>query len=549
MACTKARTAFSIEDAALHEVAGLKDVLRALRTLFGRNDSARANVEAGFARAEAGDLVGARALAKRALAASPSDSDALHLDARIALLEGDAEGAARKLEQAIASAPASAGRLYDLAEARRLCGDLAGAAAAYKHALVAQPEWTDALVALARVELARGELAGCDAALARALAAAPGHRDALLLAVRRHIDRNEAESAVLLAERAVAAAPGAPECHLMLGNAHVAAGDRRKAAAAYEAALALDPTFLPGHAGLVTVLEEAVKSGEPWARVSPPPPPSERAEGKISVIICSIDPQKYARVTANYRGLLDGEPHEFIAIHDAKSLCEGYNRGARRATGEILIFSHDDIEILTPDFADRLRAHLAHHDVLGVCGASRLIRPAWISVGWPYVHGLVAHHFHDSGKYRVLVLDGAAGSTGGLVALDGMFIATRRDVLDRVEFDAETFDGFHLYDLDFTFACHRAGFDVAAANDINMIHYNYAEGAGYRAELERYQRKFAQKYQGELEVGEPGQVKFIPAVFETPEQVAAFCAALLAARARMAESPGRSPPSSGQRTA
>lgn len=514
----------------------MKNVIHRLRVLFGGGGPARFDgIAAGFARADAGDVVGAREVARRVLANSPEDPYALHLEARIALLEGNARSAARILERVIASSPKSAERLYDLAEARRLCGDLAGAAGAYAQALEERPQWADALFGLAGVEFARGQLADCDAALVRLLAIAPDHRDALLLAVRRRVDCNDAEGALALAEHAVAAAPEVPECHVALGNAYLAAGARQKGAAAFETALARDPTLFAGHAGLVMALEAAVRDGEPWTREPPPSPvPGPRAAGKISIIICSIDPSKYAKVTTNFRALLQNEPHEFVGIHDASSLCEGYNRGARQATGEILVFSHDDIEILTRDFVDRLRAHLARHDVVGACGTSRLIRPAWISAGWPHVHGLVAHHFPDTGKYRVLVLDGAAGSTGELVALDGMFIATRREVLARVGFDAATFDGFHLYDLDFTLACHHAGFDVAVANDISMIHYTYGASAGYQAELERYQRKFAQKHQGAMEVGEPGGVKFIPALFDAPGQVADFCAALLRARARSA---------------
>src|SRR5438445_13776871 len=62
----------------------------------------------------------------------------------------------------------------------------------------------------------------------------------------------------------------------------------------------------------------------------------------ISVIICSNDAAEYAQVTANYASRLSGYPHEIIGIHDARSLSEGYNRGTRRAAGDLLGFSHDD---------------------------------------------------------------------------------------------------------------------------------------------------------------------------------------------------------------
>ncbi|MEI2771206.1 MAG: glycosyltransferase [Candidatus Competibacter sp.] len=78
----------------------------------------------------------------------------------------------------------------------------------------------------------------------------------------------------------------------------------------------------------------------------------------ISIIICSVDDVKFARVERNYRNLLVNFPYEIIRIDDAVSLCEGYNRGIARSRGNYLIFSHDDIEIWTPDFGQRLLRHL-----------------------------------------------------------------------------------------------------------------------------------------------------------------------------------------------
>jgi hypothetical protein len=71
----------------------------------------------------------------------------------------------------------------------------------------------------------------------------------------------------------------------------------------------------------------------------------------ISVLICSINAAKYARVTASYERLLASYPHEIIGIHDARSLAEGYNRAVQASRGEWLLFSHDDVEIVSSDLA------------------------------------------------------------------------------------------------------------------------------------------------------------------------------------------------------
>jgi len=63
----------------------------------------------------------------------------------------------------------------------------------------------------------------------------------------------------------------------------------------------------------------------------------------ISVVCCSIDPVRAAAIERHYERLL-----EIVAVGDARSLAEGYNRGVARSSGDIVILSHDDIEFLDP---------------------------------------------------------------------------------------------------------------------------------------------------------------------------------------------------------
>ena len=258
--------------------------------------------------------------------------------------------------------------------------------------------------------------------------------------------------------------------------------------------------------------------------------PSVRPE--ISVIICSIDPERFAAVSANYAERLEGARYEIVGIHDARSLAEGYNRAIKRSRGDIVILSHDDVEILTRDFAPRLKAHLARHDLVGPCGTSKLTLGHWMKAGWPYRHGLVAHQFPsghpEQGIFRVLVCDGSAdAATGGLQALDGMFIAAQRGVLEALRFDEETFDGFHLYDLDLTFAAHLAGRDVAAFRDIAMVHYTTGGAADYEQDFTRYRLRFEAKYAGRLSATPSAAIPFLQVRFERKEQVRVFCESLL----------------------
>lgn len=211
----------------------------------------------------------------------------------------------------------------------------------------------------------------------------------------------------------------------------------------------------------------------------------------ISIIICSPDDARFAAVSKNFAGLLKDDPHEIIRIADARSMCEGYTRGIARSRGDRFIFCHDDIEILSSDFAVRLREHLDQFDLVGVAGASCLIRGEWVAAGPPYIFGQVAQ-IHPQQGFVVRIFGIPGRSVGGIQAMDGLFFAVRRCVVEKIPFDVRTFDGFHHYDLDFSFAAHLAGFRLGIANDIHILHASWGtQDENWRQYALRFQEKYA----------------------------------------------------------
>ena len=211
----------------------------------------------------------------------------------------------------------------------------------------------------------------------------------------------------------------------------------------------------------------------------------------VSVVVCSIDPAKFSRVSENYRALFAGRKLEIIGIHDARSLAEGYNRGIAQARGEHIILSHDDIEILTPDFAERIERHLAQFDLIGIAGTTKLVTGKWELAGDPYVFVLISYPSPETGGYKTVLGGGGPLVTPGIQALDGVFIAMRRDVAISVPFDEATFDHFHLYDLDFSFRAYRAGYALAVCRDIVLIHQSMGN---FSAAWDEYRRRFQAKH-------------------------------------------------------
>jgi GT2 family glycosyltransferase len=228
---------------------------------------------------------------------------------------------------------------------------------------------------------------------------------------------------------------------------------------------------------------------------------------EVSIIICSIDDRRFDKVAENYRQRMGNWPHELVRVKNAPSLAHGYNRGMERCTGEFLIFSHDDIEILTPDFCARVLVHLESFDVVGVAGTSRLLNGHWISAGQPGIHGQVVEPA-QTGEGLTLTVFGPTEqrARGDIQALDGLFIAARRRAAEYLRFDDETFDGFHLYDIDFSFRAHLAGLRVGVCNDILIYHHSF----GIATDLWRhYMRVFEEKFRDRLAgAGAPGVRKF-----------------------------------------
>ncbi len=222
----------------------------------------------------------------------------------------------------------------------------------------------------------------------------------------------------------------------------------------------------------------------------------------ISVIICSIDKHKFAKVSQNYAALLKELDYEIIGIHDAKSLAEGYNRGIAQSTGSILVFSHDDIEILTPDFSHKLLSYLERYDIVGVAGTSCLSSAVWLEAGQPFIHGLVVLPDSNNNGYVINVYGVGSPVAEHIQALDGLFFAVPRRVAESLRFDEINFDGFHCYDLDFTYRAYLAGYRLAVINEITIIHES---DGSFNDAWRGYSKRFMQKYDGRLCTQKPSK--------------------------------------------
>lgn len=211
----------------------------------------------------------------------------------------------------------------------------------------------------------------------------------------------------------------------------------------------------------------------------------------LSFVICSIDEGKFAAVSASIAAALGGEPFEIVGIHDARSLCEGWTRGLARSRGDPVVFCHDDIAIHADNLARRLARHLERFGLLGVAGTDLCAGMDWAAAGTAHAYGAIVHLSGETGEFCFYGAGNGAGPVGGMEALDGVFLAARREVACAVGFDGDTFDGWHGYDADFTFRAHLAGFRLGVMLDCPLVHRS--RGRADR-DLAKYFRRFEGKH-------------------------------------------------------
>jgi len=246
----------------------------------------------------------------------------------------------------------------------------------------------------------------------------------------------------------------------------------------------------------------------------------------LSVVICSIDAVRFEAACQSYAVALGAWPVEFVGIHDAQSLAEGYMRGLARCSGEIVIFSHDDVGVLSPGLGPALVRAFSSLDVVGVVGTTRLTGPAWGWGGRGLGRGRIVQPDLSDGSLGLHSLHFPEPLTPGLQALDGLFLAVSRNVAIGVGFDAVTFDGFHLYDLDFTFRAAAMGYRVGVSQEILLRHDSIGEfGQSWALYAERFRSKFGLPSIGHSGPPLPRGVRFssVTSLVDTVRRVHAVC--------------------------
>lgn len=218
---------------------------------------------------------------------------------------------------------------------------------------------------------------------------------------------------------------------------------------------------------------------------------------RFTLICCSVDA---AAAEALRRNAVDtaGEALEWIVWDNRgrnAGLCEVYNRCAARASGEYLCFVHEDVRFLTEGWGERLAAGLCEPDCGAVGFAGSVLKLLRTTAWRQGVGDMRANYVQRQGRRRHLhAIDSGCGDFSPVVTLDGMLLAVRRDVWERVPFDETSYGGFHGYDLDFTTAVAAAGYRNRVCHTVLIEHFSTGNFSyDWLATLDVYHRKWADR--------------------------------------------------------
>lgn len=214
----------------------------------------------------------------------------------------------------------------------------------------------------------------------------------------------------------------------------------------------------------------------------------------ISFVVCSVSPDKLRVLQENVAHTV-GVAYEFIVIDNRAgnySLCQAYNMGAAQARYDNLCFAHEDIVFRADQgWGAVIEAQLAKPDtgVIGFAGSTGKTRT--LST-WVLTSFYRRANFCEvvDGVAKMEVANPLGEDFSQVIVLDGLCLFMRRAVWVEHQFDSQTLDGFHLYDLDISVAVAR-GYKNYVCHRVLVEHFSRGSFGG---QWFSYSLKFHEKW-------------------------------------------------------
>ncbi|OSZ77698.1 hypothetical protein CAP36_15135 [Chitinophagaceae bacterium IBVUCB2] len=197
----------------------------------------------------------------------------------------------------------------------------------------------------------------------------------------------------------------------------------------------------------------------------------------ISIVICSKNPEHFDTVKKNIEVTI-GVAYEIICIDnsiDKNSICSVYNKGALKAKYELVCFLHEDIQFRSNNWGQIIINAFNEKEVglMGVAGTYYYSLPplGWFNTCEQEVNVI---HTPEPDKTSSKLLYQSRFSKKNIVevvAIDGVFMITRKEILRTVRFDEEMLDNFHGYDIDLSLQI-RQTHKIVVSKEVLLEHFS-----------------------------------------------------------------------------
>lgn len=189
----------------------------------------------------------------------------------------------------------------------------------------------------------------------------------------------------------------------------------------------------------------------------------------ISFITCSANSIEVPILRTSIANRIKGK-YEIICTVGEKNIGIAYNKGAYEAKGDILVFTHEDVEIRSTDFDLEQASMCAYlHGVIGVAGARVLPdNLCW----WATQEKLSGACLHTKNNE---IWMSTYGKFGEVEVLDGVFLMCHRKTFQLLHGFDENIPGWDFYDIDFTLRSIQQGLKNFTY-PIMVCHHSLGEG-------------------------------------------------------------------------
>lgn len=198
----------------------------------------------------------------------------------------------------------------------------------------------------------------------------------------------------------------------------------------------------------------------------------------ISIIVCSRIPKVDDSYANNIKGTIGNVSYELIWIDNSQnqySIFEAYNKGVGLSNGEYLCFAHEDIVYHSKDWGRIVCDVFAQNTEVGMLGlvGGHVLTP--ISTCWWATdrrRGALRQGLYRNGVYETHMLTWTKSEDKDkfVVSVDGVWMVIRRDLFRKICFDADTYSGFHFYDMDISMQINNLGYKIMIVEGIDVEH-------------------------------------------------------------------------------